>query len=345
MSRFHRGFQRGSIQRFPFPSWQYTPDGCHGSIVDTMATPTAVLIGNFDGVHTGHRHLIDVARSLVSDQGRVVAIFFDPHPATLVRPESVPPMISTPEDRRALLVGAGVDHVEVIKTTPEFLEMSPEAFLHWLVSRYTPQWIVEGRDFRFGRGRSGTVETLTTQGVELGFQVKIVDPVEVFLQDQSAVVAKSSTARWLIEQGRVGDARCILERSHRLSGRVQRGSQWGRRMGIPTANLGDVPVVIPAEGIYAGRATDDQGKWHDAAISVGTRPTFGDHPRVVEVHLCECSMSLESYDWQMDVEIVAWIRDQVTYDDHTALVDQMRRDIATCGDLLGEAHRSGAFVT
>ena len=84
---------------------------------------------------------------------------------------------------------------------------------------------------------------------------------------------------------------------------------------------------------------------NDAAEAGQVAVELVEDPRVVEVHLCECSMSLESYDWQMDVEIVVWIRDQVTYDDHTALVDQMRRDIATCGDLLGEAHRSGAFVT
>lgn len=319
----------------------------------TMTVPTAVLIGNFDGVHAGHRHLVDVARSLVSDQGRVVAVFFDPHPAALLQAEaqqgsSGPVPLTTPLDRIRLLESCGVDHVEVIQTTLEVLAMTPETFLHWLTGLFSPQWIVEGRDFRFGRGRVGTVQTLAELGEDLEYQVRIVDPVEVSLDDQSVVTASSSLARTLVEHGRVGDAAHVLRRPHRLSGNVRRGEQWGRHVGIPTANLDDLLVVIPADGVYAGWATDDQGQWHDAAISVGTRPSFGANPRVVEVHLCECSMSLESYGWQMDVEVMGWIRDQVAYDDHVALVDQMGRDIASCRHLLAasrwSSRRDGAVI-
>ncbi len=312
----------------------------------SQATASTVLtIGNFDGVHRGHAALLDCARAKAGAQGQVIALYFDPHPISVLRPGAEPARLTTSEQRGEYLRDLGADVVERLEPTTQFLAQSPEEFVEWLVRTYAPTAIVEGADFRFGRGRVGSVATLRQAGVEHGFDVIVADPIEVELSDQSAVRASSSLVRWLISHGRVRDARLVLGRCYELLGKVTQGDQRGRTLGVPTANLGFAEggsrgggLLLPADGIYAGFATSPDGALHAAAISIGTKPTFGEHPRSCEVHLLDYDGRLDAYGWQMRVKFSHWVRDQLHFDSVEPLIEQIRRDIAWTRQLCDLSH-------
>ncbi len=238
------------------------------------AVRTAITIGNFDGVHAGHRALVAAARALAGVPGRVVALCFDPHPFSVLRPQLAPARLTTFPQREALLRQAGADAVVRLQPTTEFLALSPEQFIRSLIADYHPSAIVEGPDFHFGAGRKGSPATLAALGEGLGFSVQIVPPVEVVLEDQLTARASSTMVRWLLSVGRVADAARVLGRPHALSGMVRQGQRRGRTIGVPTANL-EAEQMLPADGVYAAVATLPDGRRCGAAMNVGTPPTFG----------------------------------------------------------------------
>jgi riboflavin kinase/FMN adenylyltransferase len=165
-----------------------------------------------------------------------------------------------------------------------------------------------------------------------GFETIVVEPVEAVLTNQSVVRVSSSLIRWLLSRGRVQDAARLLGRPYEIDALIQRGDQRGRTLGFPTANLGSFDQLLPAEGIYAGiaqRIRNDQvaGKW-PAAISVGTKPTFGDNPRTCEAHLLDYDGPVNDYDWSIRLHFTHWLRDQLTYPNVDALIAQLHRDVA-----------------
>jgi riboflavin kinase / FMN adenylyltransferase len=287
----------------------------------------AVTIGNFDGVHRGHRALVRAARVATGETGRVVAITFEPHPAETLRPGSAPPRLSTSAQRRQWLRSAGADEVIEIEPTRAFLGQSPREFIRHVVERWRPQAVVEGPDFCFGRGREGTLATLEALGGEFGYRTVVAPPIEVVLADQAVVRASSSLARWLIERGRVRDAEIVLGRPYELEAPVERGDQRGRLIGFPTANLAVSGQLLPADGVYAGVAEVEAGGVWPAAISVGTKPTFDGRQRLCEAHLVGWRGALDAYGWMIRVRFRAWLRDQVKYDSVEALVEQLHRDV------------------
>lgn len=291
-----------------------------------MRKPTVVTIGNFDGVHLGHRRLLDRARELAGSDGRVVAMFFDPHPAQVLRPDRMPQRLTTSDRRRSLIETAGADEVVILEPSQSLLGLSPVNFLEDVVMPLGPTTIVEGRDFRFGKDRTGSIETLAQLGEAMGFTVDIIDAVTVELSDQSLVRASSSIVRWLVARGRVGDASRVLGRRYSLGGSVVSGAKRGRLLGIPTANMKS-SLMAPGPGVYAGQATDPKGSWHPAAINVGSGPTFGVGPSRVEVHLIGYDGPLDSYDWSMEVEFETFLRDEICFDGPQAVSEQIRRDI------------------
>lgn len=300
----------------------------------------AVTIGNFDGVHLGHRALVARARDAIGD-GRVIALAFDPHPATVLRPEAAPARLTTFERRRALLIEAGADEVIRLDPTPDLLALDPEPFLRRVVAEHKPGVIVEGTDFRFGRARAGSIESLRSLGPALGFRAEVVEPVEVALTDQLLVTASSTIARWLIGLGRMRDAAAVLGRPYAISGIVRRGDRRGRLLGFPTANL-ETPLLLPADGVYAGRALLPDGRNFTAAASVGARPTFNGLGRRLEVYLLDAPSEpsgairgLAEYGWTIEVELLAWIRDDLRFESTARLVEQMRRDCDAAARIMG----------
>ena len=273
---------------------------------------------------------------------------FDPHPAAILAPDRVPPRLTSFADRAAALQRAGADRVEPLVPTPELLGLSPEAFVDGLVERFAPVCFVEGPDFRFGRKRTGTLQTLESLGRSRGFTVEQVEPVFVALTDQTVVRASSTMTRWLLGHGRVRDASAVLGKPYTLAGVVERGQRRGRAIGIPTANLGlpaDGPVP-PADGVYACRAMLPDGSARPAAVSVGTNPTFDGSVRTVEAHVLgierdgDAILGLPEYGWPMTLEFIAWVRDQSRFSGVDELVAQLHRDLDRVGSLM---HRP-AFI-
>jgi riboflavin kinase/FMN adenylyltransferase len=317
--------------------------------------PGAVIsIGNFDGVHLGHAALVHRAREVAaSKRARVVVMSFDPHPATLLRPGTEPARLTTWGDRELLLRQAGADEVVRLQPSREILGMEPQAFVSDLVARYSPVAFVEGGDFRFGKGRKGDLALLEQLGQGAGFSVERVEAVEVSLSDHTMARASSSLVRWLLEHGRVTDTARVLGREYELEGEVVRGDRRGRTIGYPTANL-RVECLVPGDGVYAGVGVMPDGRQVPAAISVGTKPTFGQHERAVEAYLmCGAASGIPwtplkgvpEYGWRLRLRLTAWVRDQLKYGSVADLLAQMARDCERIGEIVGGSPMEGRKVT
>jgi riboflavin kinase/FMN adenylyltransferase len=290
-----------------------------------------VVPGNHDGVHLGHVALVARAREVAArHQARVVALTFDPHPMVLLAPTRAPESLTTIERRVELLGRAGADEVVVARFDDRFARLGPAAFVKQeLVDRLGACAVVIGGDFRFGQGRAGDVAMLHDLGNRFGFDVEVVDPVA-----GAWVERVSSTAiRDALKAGAVDEAARLLGRLHELDGRVVEGHRRGRTLGFPTANLGDVRVLHPRDGVYAvvarvlreGRAHDDEPPML-GMLNVGTRPTF-EAGRSVEVHLLDVARDL--YGQTLRLGLVARLRDERRFDGLDALVAQLRED-AVC---------------
>lgn len=322
----------------------------------SQAEKRAITIGNFDGVHLGHRALLSRARELVGPGGgggEVVAMAFHPHPFTRLRPELAPAEIEPWETRVRRLREGGADRVERLEPTPDLLGMSPAAFVDWLFDTHRPTHLVEGQDFHFGKGRAGSVATLAELGGGHGIAVEVVAPVVVALRDQSEVVASSTLARWLLGHGRVRDAAFVLGRAHELTGTVVPGDRLGRTIGFPTANLSTPPSCLcPGDGVYAGIAVLPDGSEAIAAIHVGGRPAIDRAEHRVEAYLMNADGSrwnpppppapgLPESGWSCTLRLVGRVRDIVRVNGLEALVGQITRDCARCVEIVGPLMGAG----
>lgn len=291
---------------------------------------TGVAIGVFDGVHRGHRQVIEdlVARCAQSGLVPTVATF-DPHPLAEVAPERAPLMLTTLERRLELLGELGVDVVAVM-SFGDVRDLSPEAFCDVVLSRSLgARLVMVGRDFRFGKGRSGDVEMLARCGQELGFDV-----VSAELVSEAGAPVSSTRIRLAVSQGRVEEAGSDLGRSFEVEGTVVPGDGRGRTIGVPTANVEVAPgSMVPGTGVYAARVSFGDEAEVPAVVNVGVRPTFGGGAVVVEVHLLDRNLDL--YGQRLRVAFVQRIRAEMKFDGVEALVAQIRRDIETARDILG----------
>jgi riboflavin kinase/FMN adenylyltransferase len=288
----------------------------------------SVALGTFDGVHLGHRRVIQTAIDRARELGvRSAVATFDPRPVSVIVPERAPDSLTTLDRRLELLREAGVDDVVVIRFTLELAARTPEEFAREvLAEQLGAAEVVVGQNFRFGHRRAGDVEMLRELGRDLGFGVTIAP---LFEFDGEPV--SSSRIRELIRLKYVEDAARILGHSPELDGEVVRGDGRGRELGVPTANLGVTKgFVQPAEGVYAGDVVLPDGRQFQAAISVGTNPTFdGERDVRVEAHLLDFDEDL--YGVNVRVEFRRFLRGQVRFDSLDELIAQMREDIAAAG--------------
>ena len=225
----------------------------------------------------------------------------------------------------------GVDEVIELEPTPELLGRSPEAFVAALRDRVRYDAVVEGPDFRFGKGRAGGLDTLRALGAIHGFRVVEAPPVSVDLTDGSRVEARSSVARALLAEGRVADAARVFGRPYELRCPTTRGDQRGRTIGWPTMNLDATGRILPADGVYAGAATLPDGTVAIAAISVGTKPTFGEHARTCETTLLArdgrpLALPLDWYGFELRLRFRTWIRGMEKFASLEALLSRMEGD-------------------
>ncbi|MFS3129655.1 bifunctional riboflavin kinase/FAD synthetase [Nocardioides sp. Bht2] len=292
-----------------------------------------VTIGNFDGCHLGHQQVIRRAREVADQLGGlpVVAVTFDPHPMAVLRPEHAPVMLTTLEERAALLGEAGVDHVLVIPFDREVAGWSPAEFVDRIVvDALSARAVVVGANFRFGNRAAGDVATLRELGAERGFAAEGV------ALDGGPQVWSSTYIRTCLAAGDVAGAAEALGRPVAVRGIVVLGDQRGRELGFPTANL----VVgndggVPADGVYAGwlRRLDTEETF-PAAISVGTNPTFeGVKDRRVESYVLDRT-DLELYGVEVEVTFVDHLRGMLRFDGLESLIVAMNDDVARAREIL-----------
>lgn len=295
--------------------------------------PSVVAIGKFDGVHSGHRAVIDRARVTAADAGaRVVAVTFDRNPLSLLRPELCPEPLSSVEQKLDLLAEAGVDATLVLRFDAELAGLSPREFVeHVLVDALDVVTVMVGDDFRFGRGGAGNPDLLIELGREYGFVVDVVGDVQ-----GGGRRVSSTWVRDLLAAGDVEGASRLLGRPHAVQGEVVHGLKRGRELGFPTANLAtDAAGFIPADGVYAGWLIDfghgenpsQVSTRYPAAISVGTNPTFDDVPeRQVEAYVLD-ETSLDLYGHHVQIQFTHRIRGMAAFEGIDALIVQIADDV------------------
>jgi riboflavin kinase / FMN adenylyltransferase len=319
-----------------------------------MTAPAILTLGSFDGCHLGHQALVRAARDNAREMSaRTIALVLDPHPLSVLRPGTKPARLSTLEQRRRWLMAAGADEVMHLATTPALLELAPVEFIRAHLEPHAPIGMVAGPDFRFGKARAGDLETLKTHhwpafggtSTPRTFVAKTVEPVEAVLNDHARVPARSTTVRWLLSVGRVADAARVLGRPYELLGTVVPGDRRGRTIGFPTANL-DTPSFLPADGVYACHAHLPTGQPLPAALSVGTKPTFGSSARTAEAFILRSDQAqgrwaplpgLPEYGWTLRLELRAFVRDQHKAPSLEALRAQIERDCHRVADIISRA--------
>lgn len=284
---------------------------------EPLPGPSAVTIGVFDGVHLGHRLIVD---TLCGTGGDPVVLTFDPHPAEVLAPGTHPRLITTLEERLELLQSLGVTTVGVLDLG-QIRHLEPREFVEAiLVDRIRARALVIGEDFHFGRDRSGDVGFLRGAGADHGFTVN-----EVRLLDKDGIVS-STRIRGLIQAGEVAEAASLLGSRYRMSNVVVRGDDRGAGLGFPTANLRPPErKVIPGNGVYAALA-EVEGERLMAAVNVGVRPTFGGGEVLVEAHLLDYHGDL--YGRRLTLHFAERLRPELRFEDADSLVRAMEEDVA-----------------
>jgi riboflavin kinase/FMN adenylyltransferase len=283
--------------------------------------PSALALGSFDGLHLGHRsvleHLLAAARS---GDLHAAWVTLDPHPRCVLDPANCPAQITTLEERLRLVGSLGVDQAIVLEFTRALAALTAEEFMAQVLAAIDLRCLVVGYDFALGRARTGDVDWLREHGRAHGYGVEVLEPVRF-----GGGEVHSSEIRRLLTLGEVQKANRLLGREFAMSGLVEPGDRIGRDMGWPTVNLAVPPTkLVPGRGIYAGWADTPLGT-HQAAISVGYRPTFHKAELRVEAYLLDFAGDL--YQQRLELRFVARLRDEVQFPDAGSLSAQIARDV------------------
>ncbi|CAB4372842.1 MAG: bifunctional riboflavin kinase/FAD synthetase [Actinobacteria bacterium] len=303
---------------------------------DRFDQGAAITIGAFDGVHRGHRQVIKTLKALAAERGlRTVVVTFDRHPASIVRPESAPLLLTDLDQKLELLAECGVDATFVVRFDEQrALQTAAEFVAEDLVGLLNAKLITVGSDFHFGTKRAGNVALLVEMGVQLGFETLAHELVD--LNGQPSTESVSSTRiRGALRGGDLESANAMLGRPHEVRGIVGHGDGRARDLGFRTANLA-IPetICLPADGIYAGWCRTPDGVNRACAISLGRRPTFYEFAdtSLLEAHLIDFDADL--YGEELAVQFVAHLRDELKFDSIDALIAQMGKDVDQCRTLL-----------
>jgi len=299
--------------------------------------PVVLGLGTFDGMHLGHQALLsEVVRIAGEQEGRGAAITFDPHPLAVIAPPPEPFLLTTIEERLRLIASLRIDLALVIRFDAELRQVSAQEWMELLLRHVRMSDVVCGSNYTFGRDRVGTVELLRGWAEAEGVRVHVVPPVRV-----GGALVSSTLIRRLLRAGDVAEAARYLGRWYTLRGTVQRGDARGRTLGFPTANL-SLPEekLIPGTGIYTAMARTERGL-HQAAVSIGTRPTFGPGALVVEAYLLEFSGDL--YGETLELHFVQRLRDELAFASEAALIRQMREDVSETARLLAHVEAPAPF--
>jgi riboflavin kinase/FMN adenylyltransferase len=280
-----------------------------------------LALGNFDGVHRGHRKILDRVKRVATERAATsVVMTFDPHPPRVVRPDKAPPLLMTTAQRLEAIADAGLQGAAIVRFTPDMSRWSPEQFVRtvlvdWL--HVAEVWV--GANFLFGRDRAGNFSLLRSLGAALGFKAEKIDPVRY-----KDFVVSSTRIRRLVAEGRVDEAGALLGHQYYIDGKVVEGDRRGRTIGFPTANLCTDNELLPPHGVYATTATID-GIVRASVTNVGVRPTVDDSGRThVETHVFNLQQDL--YGQTVRVGFVQRIRDERAFESVEALRAQIGAD-------------------
>jgi riboflavin kinase / FMN adenylyltransferase len=284
-------------------------------------TQPVLALGNFDGVHRGHRKILDRLTRVAGERGATsVVMTFDPHPPRIVRPDKAPPLLMTKDQKLEAIADAGVRGAAIVRFTPELSRWDPEMFVRivlvdWL--HVGEVWV--GANFLFGHDRSGNFSMLRMLGVRYGFKVEKIDPVRY-----KDFVVSSTRIRRLVSEGRVDEAGALLGHQYSVDGTVMRGDQRGRTIGFPTANLCTENELLPPHGVYA-TTTRIGDIVHSSVTNVGTRPTVDASGRtVIETHIFDLDRDL--YGHTIRIGFVQRLRDERKFESLDALRAQIDAD-------------------
>jgi len=286
--------------------------------------PSALTIGNFDGVHYGHRQILRRVTAVAKEHGwRPGVLTFDPHPTRVVAPDRTPPLMTSPEERAQLMREEGIEQVLILPFTVEVAQLSPEEFARkLLVEALDAKAVLVGDNFRFGHKQAGNVMILADLGRHLGFQTEVVGAVRC-----RGKVVSSSGIRQLIEAGNVGLAGRFLTRPYTIGGSVVPGRGIGAKQTVPTLNLATDAQILPARGVYITR-TEDAGStrtWN-SITNVGYRPTFGESSNLtIETYLLEPLH--EPAPARIRLQFLRRVREERQFDSPDALRAQILRDV------------------
>ena len=306
------------------PSWKSLDIPAHsrGAIIS---------IGNFDGVHEGHKNLITqmktLGKTIFHSPAPIVAITFYPHPLLILKPGINLSFLSTLEQKKKLLQAAGADFVAVLKTDDGLLELQAEEFFEKIIfETFKAQGIVEGPDFHFGKNRTGNIDLLKELCITRNILGTIATP---FMVDNEVV--SSSRVRKAIQTGDMLQAKKLLGRTYSIEGKVVSGAKRGRTIGFPTANLENIQTLLPMNGVYAALCNIGN-KTFATAVNIGPNPTFSELSQKVEAHLLDFEGDL--YDHTIEINFLEKIRNVKTFVDKNALVQQLKLDIQQTRNLV-----------
>ena len=297
-----------------------------------------VAIGNFDGVHLGHRAVLKQTLDIAhANSVPALALTFEPHPKTFFRPQKPVFRLTTAGEKAQLLLDAGMDGVVSLAFNADFAELTPQAFIEThLLQGLEASHVVAGHDFHFGKNRAGTPDLLERQGEEHGFGVTLIEPFEDPVQPGEVV--SSSRIRKALDEGDIATANRLLDRPFDVSGIVVAGAKLGRTLGYPTANLKLPEQTQLRHGIYAVRLRRADGSLHDGVASYGRRPTFDYGAPLLETFVFDFSDDL--YGEEITILFHGWIRPEAKFESAEALVEQMDKDSAAARAILAAASHS-----
>ena len=292
-------------------------------IYQKFSSPS-VAIGNFDGVHLGHREILSRTVKSAHDRGKEAVVYtFDPHPRIVLNKVQDVPRINTEAERERILEELGIDVLILAEFTPEYASQTPEQFVeNTLVEELGVRSLFVGENYRFGKGRSGTAVMLKKTGHELGFTVHVVPSVKV-----DEVVVSSSEIRKLLLSGEIRRANELLGRPFKIAGKVIHGHSRGKKLGFPTANIKPEPKLCPPDGVYAVYCIldDDRKNLRPGVMNIGWNPTFKDRRVSYEAHIMDLDRDL--YGQRIEMQIIDRIRAEMTFGNVEELKEQIRKDI------------------
>lgn len=301
--------------------------------------PTVAAVGNFDGVHRGHREILGAAAAEARADGvRAVAITFEPHPEQVLRPAQAPKLITPNAERMRWLAETGIDAVLVLPFDETLKNLSPRTFVERiLVDALQVRSVHEGRNFRFGHGATAGIEELAAMGVELGFAVHAHDAVRV-----RGMEVSSSAIRALVAAGDVRRARWLLGRPFAVLSTQARGRGIGSKLLVPTVNLAPYDGLLPAFGVYVTRLKIN-GRVFQAVTNIGNRPTFGEPSFAVESHILDFEPIEMDEETPIELEFLMRLRGEIQWPSPEALLAQIFKDVARAKRYFGLAKQLSAF--